>query len=210
MYPVYPLIALGGAIAFQNVYRILPRNILFRIGKISLFLVFTLGSLSRIAALVNGYGASLAIYSDIPNNTQGTLCLAKEWHRFPSNFLVPETMRVEFIPSEFRGQLPRHYLENNEFSTKFIHNDFNDQNLEEVSRYVDIKKCDFLIDSDFEQYQGRDVPYSRQPNEWSIVSSRRFLDATNSHSIFRAFYVPFLTEKYCRFINYNLLLRVQS
>lgn len=79
-----------------------------------------------------------------------TLCLGKEWHRFPSHFLVPTGIRVNFIKSDFDGQLPRHFEEAN-FSagaswwprpaTRYVPNDVNDLNKEVLSRYV----CRFVF-----------------------------------------------------------------
>ena len=37
------------------------------------------------------------------------LCLGKEWHQFPGNYLVPSGIQVEFVKSEFNGILPRHF-----------------------------------------------------------------------------------------------------
>lgn len=41
-----------------------------------------------------------------------TLCLGKEWYRFPGHYLIPDGVRVEFIKSEFNGALPGHFAEN--------------------------------------------------------------------------------------------------
>lgn len=38
-----------------------------------------------------------------------TLCYGQEWYRYPSSFLLPSQVRLEFIQSEFTGQLPQHY-----------------------------------------------------------------------------------------------------
>lgn len=75
------------------------------------------------------------------------LCLGKEWHRFTSHYLVPTGIRVEFIKSDFRGQLPRHFNEvanSNAFNdswwprpeTSYVPTDVNDLNKEVTSRYV--------------------------------------------------------------------------
>lgn len=39
------------------------------------------------------------------------LCMGKEWHRFPGNYLIPNGIRVEFVKSEFDGLLPGHFEE---------------------------------------------------------------------------------------------------
>lgn len=40
-----------------------------------------------------------------------TLCLGKEWYRFPGHYLVPDGVRVDFIKSAFDGALPGHFVE---------------------------------------------------------------------------------------------------
>lgn len=81
------------------------------------------------------------------------LCLGKEWHRFPSHYLVPTGIRVEFIKSDFRGQLPRHFQETPAGTnmsgdswwlrpeTRYVPTDVNDLNKEDLSRYV---RCHYL------------------------------------------------------------------
>ena len=80
------------------------------------------------------------------------LCLGKEWHRFTGHYLVPTGIRVEFIKSDFRGQLPRHFNEaanSNAFNaswwprpeTSYVPADVNDLNKEDASRYV----CNFRL-----------------------------------------------------------------
>lgn len=163
--------------------------------------------------LFTGYSASLNIYmkledfskSKMSQSNETVLCLAKEWHRFPSNFLVPEGVRVEFIPSEFRGQLPKYFDSSVKYPTRIIPSHMNDMNKEEISRYVPLSTCDLLIDSAYSQEYGRDLPYSRNTAQWSTVGSLPFLDSSRSSSIFRAFYIPILSEKYCKYIDYNLL-----
>lgn len=38
-----------------------------------------------------------------------TLCLGKEWHRFPGHYLVPNGVKVDFVKSNFAGLLPAHF-----------------------------------------------------------------------------------------------------
>lgn len=40
-----------------------------------------------------------------------TLCVGKEWYRFPGHYLVPDGVRVDFIKSAFDGALPGHFAE---------------------------------------------------------------------------------------------------
>ena len=70
------------------------------------------------------------IYSDV------NVCVGKEWHRFPNSFYLPSPKwKLQFVRSEFKGQLSKPY---SQFSnaTTIIHEDMNDMNREEPSRYV--------------------------------------------------------------------------
>ena len=85
------------------------------------------------------------------------LCLGKEWHRFPGNYLIPSGIQVEFVKSEFDGMLPRHFEtgkvtgstgQGNDVleglakkwwlkpQTSYIPDDLNDLNKEDPSHYV--------------------------------------------------------------------------
>lgn len=48
---------------------------------------------------------------------------------------VSDSWQLQFIPSEFRGQLPKPFAEG-PLATRLVPTDMNDQNLEEPSRYV--------------------------------------------------------------------------
>ncbi|KAE9554448.1 hypothetical protein FO519_002322 [Halicephalobus sp. NKZ332] len=88
------------------------------------------------------------------------VCVGKEWHRFPSSFFLPEAtydkfgekrqVTLEFIKSEFKGLLPKHYPKKSSLLevTREIPTEMNDENKEEISRYVPVESCDFLIDFD--------------------------------------------------------------
>lgn len=40
-----------------------------------------------------------------------TLCYGGEWYRYPSSFLLPNEVRVDFVMSSFTAQSPRHFVE---------------------------------------------------------------------------------------------------
>ncbi|KAJ8783377.1 hypothetical protein J1605_009251 [Eschrichtius robustus] len=71
----------------------------------------------------------------VPEGRPVNVCVGKEWYRFPSSFLLPDNWQLQFIPSEFRGQLPKPFAEG-PLATRIVPTDMNDQNLEEPSRYV--------------------------------------------------------------------------
>ncbi|EKM84086.1 hypothetical protein AGABI1DRAFT_67279 [Agaricus bisporus var. burnettii JB137-S8] len=131
-----------------------------------------------------------------------TLCLGKEWHRFPSHFLVPTGIRVNFIKSDFDGQLPRHFEEAN-FSagaswwprpaTRYVPNDVNDLNKEVLSRYVPLESCDYLIDLDYPLHPVESIlepRYVSQNATWERTLCRPFLDARYSSLLTRVLWLP--------------------
>lgn len=77
------------------------------------------------------------------------LCLGKEWHRYPSSFLVPDEVEVRFVRSEFHGILPKVWEEPGVGkglfgrATGVVPAGMNDQNLEEQDRFV---RRPFLLD----------------------------------------------------------------
>lgn len=73
-----------------------------------------------------------------------TLCVGKEWHRFPGHYYVPDGVRVEWIKSEFDGMQPGHFKPTPRWGglmarlegTHSIPHGLNDLNKEEPSFYV--------------------------------------------------------------------------
>ncbi|XP_027201024.2 alpha-1,2-mannosyltransferase ALG9-like [Dermatophagoides pteronyssinus] len=226
MYPIYPLLCLTTSLTLTNLESIINNNRLQSILIKLLFSIFFLLSLSRTLALYRGYYSSLNIYHefwrppllDVNNDSNQTsttkiICLGKEWHRFPSNFFIPEKkFQIEFIRSEFRGQLPKYFDKKVKYPTRIEPNDMNDQNQEQPERYVnDIQSdCDYIIDSDYPDFYGRDYPYSKHPESWKIIKSFRYLNQKQSSIVFRTFYLPFLFEYKCHFIDYNILINARK
>ena len=70
------------------------------------------------------------------------LCLAKEWHRYPGSFLVPDEVEVRFVKSAFDGILPKVWEEAGAGkglfgrATGVVPAGMNDLNQEEPDRYV--------------------------------------------------------------------------
>lgn len=77
-----------------------------------------------------------------------TLCVGKEWHRFPGSYLVPEGVNVAFVKSAFDGLVPGRYppigvarpelaaITSRVAGTRHIPKNQNDLNKEESSHYV--------------------------------------------------------------------------
>lgn len=147
---------------------------------ILLFTFYCLLSVSRIFALYLNYHAPLDIYESLripgSNNinttlalddTEISLCVGKEWYRFPGHYFLvnvkilvyifpfqPKGVRLRFLKSDFNGQLPKYFIESTndentpELSQWFNRKDgswmmptsMNDLNLEETDRYVFLYK----------------------------------------------------------------------
>ena len=97
------------------------------------------------------------------------LCLGKEWHRFPGNYLVPDGVSVEFIKSEFKGLLPGHFINAPadvsptwwlQPGTRIVPEHQNDLNEEEPSRYVGVVTLLLRADAYLSQECCRDVRLS--------------------------------------------------
>ncbi|XP_074972539.1 alpha-1,2-mannosyltransferase ALG9 isoform X2 [Phalacrocorax aristotelis] len=157
LFPIYPLICLCGAVAlsalqkcyhfiFQR-YRLEHYTVSSNWLALGTVFLFGLLSLSRSVALFRGYHGPLDLYPEfhriatdpsihtVPEGRPVNVCVGKEWHRFPSSFLLPDNWQLQFILSEFRGQLPKPFAKG-PMATRIIPADMNDQNKEEPSRYV--------------------------------------------------------------------------
>jgi alpha-1,2-mannosyltransferase len=71
------------------------------------------------------------------------LCFGKEWYRFPSHYLIPDGVDVQFIKSDFDGLLPRHFDASSGHgrlwkreATRNVPPGLNDLNKEERRHYV--------------------------------------------------------------------------
>ncbi|KAF9469842.1 glycosyltransferase family 22 protein [Collybia nuda] len=133
-----------------------------------------------------------------------TLCVSKEWHRFPGHYLVPDGVSVEFVKSEFDGMLPGHFktfLANKNSTgtwwlrpeTRIVPDTMNDLNREEPSHYVPLKYCDYLVDLDFPSHpttSSLEPRYAMDSKTWERVSCRPFLDSNHSRLLTRALWMP--------------------
>ena len=76
-----------------------------------------------------------------------------------------------------------------------------------MERFIKVKNCDYIVDLEVI----KDDQTALEPNfsllngnMWKSVFSSQFIDAKRSHPIFRAFYVPYFSEKFCVYSNYIL------
>jgi alpha-1,2-mannosyltransferase len=154
MYPAYPLISLNAGLSFHIILQVIGHfsNLRFipkispvlKLGAITTFILAAIGfSFLRTASLTTGYTAPLRIYSPLVDIAKpgDTVCLGKEWYRFPSSYFLPDGVRAKFIKSAFTGLLPGEYSEaKNGFGlfpgTWLIPPGMNDQNREDPGKYV--------------------------------------------------------------------------
>ena len=125
LFPVYPLLCFAAASTLDNIHRIC-HHFCFRqnaghylhktkwIGSCVLFL-FGIISTSRIIALYQNYYAPMSVWSHVARITQNddnyttnnelSVCVGKEWHRYPSSFFLPaNNWDLMYIESEFKGK----------------------------------------------------------------------------------------------------------
>lgn len=208
---IYPVCAVSAAYILNFVYQLFKRSLNIEI--LGRFLVFVavwfiaLLSLSRIIAIVIGFSAPLNIfgrfYMEMAQRDQRlfslsesklTLCMGKEWYRFPSNFFIPKNVEVQWVKSSFGGLLPGHFGEYPK-GLSAIPKYANDENKEEPRLYVDIDQCDYFADlllpgeshlNSIERYKGNGSILS-----WKRVYCTDFLSIDESPSPWRSFYIPF-------------------
>ena len=149
MYVIYTLICYNASQAIESsailirtisIGRLQPSVIRGSINAIRLgtFLFYSLVSLARILAIVRAYEASMVIYENI--DPPSTICLAKDWYRFPSSFFIPTRSQAVFVKSAFDGLLPGKFYEGNDTNwrsgTWRVPSGMNNQNKEELSHLV--------------------------------------------------------------------------
>jgi alpha-1,2-mannosyltransferase len=236
MYPAYPCLALNAAMALHIILAAFgqsdPKTLVGKIpARLKLLVVsmVMIGSvdlgLARIYGIYTAYSAPLRIYE--PLETVGSygdsVCLGKEWYRFPSSYHLPKNMHAKFIKSEFNGLLPGEFSEARTgfglWSGAWLEPPgMNDQNIEDPGKYVsqisfstnyadllqtEIRACDFLVDT---YYPGSDSTelephYILDVETWESVSCVPFLDASRTHTLARLIWLPnmpFIPEKYQR------------
>lgn len=221
LFPVYPFIFLLAGFTFDLLHRIIQSLMpkltsIYSFFVITFIVVFSTLSISRSLAIYKGYHAPLDTFMHLSqidqqlgesNNlpTPINVCLGKEWYRFPSSFFLPsDRWQLQFIQSDFRGQLPQPFKQGH-LSTRLIPENMNDLNKEEPSRYIPVEKCAFLVDADTNRETPREPRYSQDTKNWSIIRSELLLDHESSPNLWRSFYIPFLFYAKNNFVNYNLL-----
>ncbi|PAA47164.1 hypothetical protein BOX15_Mlig014585g3, partial [Macrostomum lignano] len=174
LYPCYPFLCLALAVALETI-----RHRLGSWAVPCIIAAFAAFSLSRILATTLAYQSHVTIYHRlVGHGPAGRLCLGKEWHRFPSAFLLPHGWSVGFVRSEFRGQLPGRF--------GLADQPFNLDNREETARYLNVTSdCDYLIDKrsnelDFVRYTELEPDYLAT-GDWQLLEDLPILEPDKSH-----------------------------
>ena len=176
----------------------------------SFVIIFVGLSFSRILALSQGYSAPMYLVQHMPfSGVVKTLCIGRDWHHFPSHFLLPgenHAWRVHFLQSNFSGQLPGKFTEGVGIikATRTPSSHFNDMNLPEKGTFFNIEKCAYILDRVSKPGQN-EVQYSDDTDNWRVVLNRSILERTvepldSAESVItkafnkfhRAFYLPYI------------------
>lgn len=234
MYPAYPFLALNAAIATHILLGAIgspnPGSLASKIpARLKLFVLITTGllaidvSIARIVGIYSAYHAPLSLYKPLGAGVTGEIgtvggrednvCFGKEWYRFPTSYFLPRDMHAKFIRSEFRGLLPGEFSEARTgfgfwSGTWLPAIGMNDRNEEDLGKYVDIRMCSFLVDTQYplNAEKGLSLPpnepdYIADSENWDIVKCVPFLDAANTSFLPRALWLPdwdVIPEKYRR------------
>jgi len=232
MYPAYPCLALNAAMSLHMILAAFgqsdPKTLVGKIPprlKLLLVSIIMIGSVdlgvARIYGIYTAYSAPLKIYEPLQNSTLSTegssVCFGKEWYRFPSTYHLPNGMKAKFVKSEFDGLLPGEF---SEAGTGFglwsgawlTPSGMNDQNLEDMSKYVDLRTCEFLVDTYYPGSTSSDLEphYILDSKNWEKLSCEPFLDASRTHVLGRTIWLPnlpFVPEKYRRRWGSHCLLK---
>ncbi|KAI8079525.1 Alg9-like mannosyltransferase family-domain-containing protein [Gilbertella persicaria] len=210
------------------------RVFVLRYTSFAILALYALLSMSRILALLTRYRAPFVVYSSIwkdrtpdqlmnlnylneefPTNVDlpyKNVCVAKEWYRFPSHFFLPSDTRLQFLKSDFEGQLPKTFEEDlvigsyedadgNQalyrrrvygwFGARLAPEGFNDLNKEDPRVYVKQDECDYLVDSEFPLRADTSEPhYVKDTEHWQVMECQPFIDVEHSNRFLRAFWLP--------------------
>jgi len=235
LFVVYPFICLAGAVSLHYTLNIIESTVNWIFGKggkglsgflcFSFIFLFSVVSISRIYSTYINYTAPIDTFIYLNNNilNNGNLqttptkkdidiCIGKEWHRFPSNYFIPNdnqyyNFNLRFIESEFKGHLPKPFSTSPN-ATSIIPTNMNDQNKQEFDRYIKEKDCDYLID--FDSPNQKEPHYVDEKSRWKTLFSAPFLDISQTNSPLRAFFIPFYSKTINVYSNYYILKNIEK
>jgi alpha-1,2-mannosyltransferase len=219
MYPIYPALALNAAISLhiilanfgstdpRHLVSKIPSSVKLAVVGIPLLVSFNVGML-RTVGTFTAYSAPLNVYQPLHLGVEDTVCLGKEWYRFPSSFFLPDGVHAKFIKSEFAGLLPGEFSEANIGfglfpGTWLVPSGMNDENLEDVGKYTDVNHCTYLVDSSLPSTSptALEPDYISESTNWQKLKCTSFLDASHTHLLGRLLFIPdlpFVPERFRR------------
>lgn len=213
MFPAYPFLLINAAISLNSIpfmISFLPSSLI----TLPPILVSALISLSRVLHITTSFSAPLYIYSYLPSTpTPETLCIGKEWYRFPSSFHLPTNISPAFITSSFRGLLPGHFPSSpTRAGTWQIPEGMNDLNEYDEGKVIPIDQCDYLVDLSLPsqtELNSEEPDYSKDLH-WETIHCERWLDTGSSvwKAWDRRFWYPGRNSKTEGWGKYCLLKRV--
>ena len=205
MYVAYPHLGLGAAIACAALVDVAgaaaragvaPRRAALVASAIALLLIVAHAGLSasRVAALLDGYGAPIRAFRGLPESSESEssfrgqsssadesarrsrlVCVASEWHRFPSSFHLPGSdYRIAFLkqpaPWGFDGALPVPF-DPASGGTRGDPPGLNDRNAASDEQWTELDRCAFVVDAKglsgcllYTSPSPRDATLSRMPS----------------------------------------------
>ena len=234
MYPAYPALCLNAAMGLHNILAHLghsdPNTLIGKIpAQLKLLVIVStmLGSinmgLSRMFGTYEGYHAPLSIFDPL-NDLEAPLavspgesvCYGKDWYRFPSSYFLPNGMKAKFIKSAFDGLLPGEFSEASKSAgfgfrpgTWMMPSGMNDENKEDMGKYVDLKSCNFVVDTYFPGKEESDLEpaFLLDTVNWEIVKCVPFLDAEKTNILARTLWLPIDVAGFRRQYGQHCLLR---
>jgi len=230
MYPAYPALALNAAMALHIILAAFgqsdPKTLIGKIpGRLKLLIVsmVVIGSvdvgLARMYGIYTAYSGPLKIYEPLESigSSGDSVCFGKEWYRFPSSYHLPNNMHAKFIKSDFKGLLPGEFSEAMTgfglWSGAWLEPPgMNDQNIEDLGKYTEIRACNFLVDTYYPDSEPAELEphYILDTEHWDRVACAPFLDASRTHTFARTIWLPnmpFIPERFQRKWGVHCLLR---
>lgn len=238
--PVYPLIAVCGAVAFDDWISLIGlRRTKNSVGRLSRWVISVVAVLvcatigiSRIVAVDDGYKAPFQTFQKFttdelleglgPRNAPKSftepsakinVCYGNEWYRFPSNFFVPsERFQIRFIRRDFKGLLPK-YFQKGPGGTRVIPRGMNEFNTEDPAQFLnDTSLCHYFVGLKISE-SGSIEQDNENPialKDRLLLFSEKFLDAERSPSFYRAFYIPGRTPKKVKYGKYQIFRNLDA
>jgi len=199
--------------------------------RIAILFVFALAitcGVSRVVASRKNYGGYMNLWSQVhavvpSSNT--TVCMGGDWYTFPSHFFLPEQAHLGYVEDNFHGLLPQPFPPGPRGASRTPLLPVNDRNEEERSHYIPLNSCDYVVmttpacaglgvASGEAHCTAEDQLTPLQQSilgpisQFTPLHCEDIIDPKNSvSSLARAFYIPRLSEKSNRFMQYCLYSR---